>query len=44
VYDTFLLRFLDAGGTPISSDIKIADNTTKTDWLYIWVDLGGMSE
>jgi len=44
VNDTFCLRFLDAGGNPISSDIMIADNTTKTDWLYISVDLSGMTE
>lgn len=44
VYDTFCLRFLDAGGNPISSDIMIADNTTPTDWLYISVDLNGMTE
>jgi hypothetical protein len=44
VYDTFRLRFLDAGGNPITDeDIMIADNTTKTDWLYITVDLNGMS-
>jgi hypothetical protein len=44
VYDTFCLRFLDAGGNPITDeDIMIADNTTKTDWLYITVDLNGMS-
>jgi hypothetical protein len=43
VYDTFDLRFLDAGGNPISSDIRIADNTTPTDWLNIFVNLTGMT-
>jgi len=42
--DTFWLRFLDAGGTPISGDIAIANNTTKGDWSYIPVDLGGLTE
>jgi hypothetical protein len=44
VYDTFDLRFLDAGGNPISSDFAIANNTTKTNWQYIPFDLGGMTQ
>ena len=45
IFDTFYLRFLDADGIPLlDEDIKIADNTTKTDWLYIYVDLSGMTE
>jgi hypothetical protein len=45
VYDSFWLRFLDAGGIPITTnDIKIADNTTPTDWWEIYVDLSGMTQ
>jgi len=44
VYDTFRVRFLDAGGNPITDeDIMIADNTTKKDWSYFTVDLNGMA-
>jgi hypothetical protein len=43
--DTFYLRFLDADGDPLlDEDILIADNTTETVWLYIYVDLNGMTE
>jgi len=42
--DTFWLRFLNAGGNPISGDIAIANNTTKVDWSLIPVDLDGMTE
>ena len=42
---TFYLRFLDAvGDSLLDEDIKIADNVTKTDWLYFYVDLNGMTE
>ena len=44
VYDTFDLRFLDAGGNPISSDFSIANNTTLTNWQYIPFDLSGMTQ
>ncbi len=43
VNDTFLLRFLDGVGNPITNDIAIANNTDKGDWAYIYVDLTGMS-
>jgi hypothetical protein len=43
VYDRFRLRFLDAGGNPISNDIQIANNTTPTDWVHISVNLNGMA-
>jgi hypothetical protein len=43
VYDTLVLRFLDAAGNPVTSDIAIANNTTKTDWFNIHVNLTGMS-
>ena len=43
VNDTFLLRFLDGVGNPITNDIAIANNTDRGDWAYIYVDLTGMS-
>jgi hypothetical protein len=41
--DIFYLRFLDGAGNPVSSNIMIANNTTKMDWTYIYVDLNGMA-
>ena len=43
VYDSLILRFLDASGTPISTDIPIADNRTPKDWSRTTVQLTGFS-
>jgi hypothetical protein len=43
VYDTLVVRFLDAGGTPICTDIKIADNTTPMDWLPMSIQFHGFN-
>jgi hypothetical protein len=43
VSDTLDLRFLNASGNPITSDIKIANNTTPTDWFRVAVDLTGIT-
>jgi hypothetical protein len=40
--DVFYLRFLDGVGNPVSTNIFIADNTDRTDWIYIYVDITGM--
>lgn len=42
VHDTLSLRFLDAGGNPISSDIPIASDLDRSDWQYQFVDLTGL--
>jgi hypothetical protein len=41
--DTFHLRFLDGDGSPISPDVFIADNTDRTDWVNLYLDLTGIS-
>jgi hypothetical protein len=43
VFDTLVMRFLDASGTPISDDIAIADNNTPMDWSYQSIQLSGLS-
>jgi hypothetical protein len=43
INDVFYMRFLDGVGNPVSSNIKIADNTTRMDWTYIYVDVNGMA-
>jgi len=40
--DVFYLRFLDGVGNPVSTNILIADNTDRTDWIYVYVDISGM--
>lgn len=42
VYDTLVVRFLDASGRPITpNDIKIANNTTPMGWSRWSIQLGG---
>ena len=43
VYDSLILRFLDASGMPISTDIPIADNRMPKDWSRTTVQLSGFS-
>ena len=44
VYDTLIMRFLDASGIPITEqDFMIANNTTPTAWDYYYYPFQGMS-
>ena len=44
IYDWLVFRLLDAGGTPISNDVQIADNTAPvTDWTNLGVEISGLS-
>src|SRR3972149_5444317 len=42
-FDRLILRFLDAGGAPISADIPLAANTTPMDWTYRSIPLTGLA-
>ena len=43
IYDRFYVRYLNAGGSPISQDFPIADNTTPTGWLKVPMGINGLT-
>jgi hypothetical protein len=42
-YDKLFLRFLDADGTPIRSDVQIGDNLSPMDWTHKSIQLPGFN-